>query len=139
MALLEVKLDPTRRELRWFTALLLPAAFGLFGAILWFTTGSRWWPAVLWGTGVALGLAGTLAPTFGRVVYIVWMSLTYPIGWVMSHLLLGLIYFGVMTPVGLCLRAFGRDGLKLRLDRSADTYWTRRPPADDIESYFRQF
>jgi hypothetical protein len=139
MAVLELKFDPSARELRQFTTLWLPAAFGLFGAVLGYTTGS-WTPAVaLWSAGVVLGVAGTLAPTLGRVLFIAWMSLTYPIGWVMSHLLLGVIYFGVMTPVGLLMRAVGRDGLKLDLDRSAKTYWTERPPVDDIESYFRQF
>jgi hypothetical protein len=67
------------------------------------------------------------------------MYLTYPLGWTFSHLLLGLIYFGVMTPIGLCLRAVGRNPLHLDIDRAASSYWIERPPPDDVEGYFRRF
>jgi polyferredoxin len=138
MALIELKFDPSPREVKQFTTLWLPAAFAILGGIVWYASGSLRIPALLWSIGIVLGVAGTLSPLLGRVLFIAWMSLTYPIGWVMSHLLLGLIYFGVMTPVGLVLRAFGRDRLERELDRSAPTYWTERPPSEEIEGYFRQ-
>jgi hypothetical protein len=138
VALIELKFDPSPKELKKFTALWLPGAFALFGAIVWYTSGSLRAPAILWSIGLVLGAAGTLAPLFGRLLFIVWMAVTYPIGWVMSHVLLGVIYFGVMTPVGLIMRAAGRDRLQRKLDPTAKTYWVERPPAEDVESYFRQ-
>jgi hypothetical protein len=140
MAVLELKYDATPRELRLFTLLWLPAAFAVFGLVTWYWSGSLRVPVVLWSAGAVLGVLGTLAPTFGRVVFILWMTLTYPIGWVMSHLILGVIYFLVLTPIGLLLRVSGRDALKLGFDRSATTYWTERPSSDDdLESYFRGY
>ena len=50
------------------------------------------------------------------------MFAVFPIGWVVSHLLLGVVYFLVLTPIGLTLRALGRDPLERRFDQSASSY-----------------
>jgi hypothetical protein len=67
------------------------------------------------------------------------MYAAFPIGWVVSHVMLALIYYGVMTPIGLVMRLLGRDPLKRKLDRSADTYWEPREPIANSKRYFQQF
>lgn len=53
---------------------------------------------------------------------------------------LAIIYFAVVTPTGLVLRALGKDPLRLRRDPDAATYWIRRdPPGPEPESMTRQF
>ena len=44
---------------------------------------------------------------------------------------MALLFYGLVTPVALLLRAFGRDPLRLRFDPGADSYWIRRPPGRD--------
>jgi hypothetical protein len=56
---------------------------------------------------------------------------------VVSPLVLGLIYFAVFTPVGLAMRAFGRDALRLRYERAAPTYWVKRDPPGPADDSFR--
>jgi hypothetical protein len=68
-----------------------------------------------------------------------WMTAVYPIGLVIAHVLLGVVYFGWITPVGLLMRLFGRDPMHRRLDRSAASYWVRRRPASSASQYFRQY
>jgi hypothetical protein len=67
-----------------------------------------------------------------------WMALAYPIGWVVSHVLLAATYFLVFTPIGWMMRIFGRDPLERTIDRSARTYWIAHEPGGDPSSYFRQ-
>ena len=139
MALVELKLDPSPRELRQFAAMWLPAAFALIGVMVWYTTGSLRIPAVLWGVGLCGSLVGLLVPAVARIVFIAWMYVTYPLGWTISHLMMAVIYYGVMFPTGLLMRLVRRDPLRLRFDRSAETYWTERPPVEGIDRYFRRF
>ena len=62
---------------------------------------------------------------------------TFPIGWVLSHLLLGAVFYCLFTPLGLIFRLIGRDALGLR--RSvAVSYWRPKPAANDLRGYFRQ-
>jgi hypothetical protein len=67
------------------------------------------------------------------------MYAAYPIGWVMSHVLLGIIYYGLFTPVGRLMRLFGYDPMERRFDGAAASYWVEREPIRDPSSYFRQF
>jgi hypothetical protein len=49
---------------------------------------------------------------------------------VVGRLAIGVLFFCVLTPLGLVLRLAGRDALRLRLDRRAPSYWIERASAD---------
>jgi hypothetical protein len=55
----------------------------------------------------------------------------------LSMILLGLIYYGMFTPVGLAFRVAGRDPLHRKLDRAAKSYWQvrARSPASYLRLY----
>ncbi|RMF22645.1 MAG: hypothetical protein D6760_07010 [Deltaproteobacteria bacterium] len=137
MAMIDINWHPSRRELRQFAALWL-GVFGLIGAWkLYGSSGAAGWPwAIVAG---ALGLPGLLWPPLVRPVYVAWMALAFPIGWTVSHLLLALIYYGVVTPIGLILRASGTDPMMRRFDPEAETYWVEHRTGDDKSRYFKQF
>jgi len=78
-------------------------------------------------------------PSLRRPMFVGWMYAAYPLGFIVSHVLLGLVYFGVVTPIGLLLRAVGHDPMTRRFDRSAKTYWIAREQTRDVRRYFRQF
>ena len=67
--------------------------------------------AAFWAVAAA-GLVGVLRPGFLRPVYVLWMALAFPIGWTVSHLLLLIVYYLVLTPIGLLMRLFGYDPLE---------------------------
>ena len=94
-------------------------------------------PIVLWIAACAIGIPGVIAPRLVRPIYIGMMALTFPVGWVVSHALLGVVYFGLFTIMGLVFRLMKRDRLHMRFDRQAATYWKDRSPASEPERYFR--
>ena len=138
MALLEINRNPSRRDLAWFGAVLL-----LFFVVI----GGGRRPRA--DSEVARNICGAPGPSSRSLYYAVpglrrpmfvgWMYAAYPMGFVVSHLLLGLVYFGVVTPIGLLMRAVGHDPMARRFDRSAPTYWVAREQAPDVKRYFRQF
>ena len=134
----EIRKNPTSRELRLFGVALF-LFFGVIGALLrwkWqYGSASSW----IW-IGALLFLLFYLAvPASRRPVYLGWSYLTFPLGWLISHLVLALVFYLVLTPVGLLLRMFGRDPLERKIDRQSRTYWTSHRPKEDTESYFRQY
>jgi hypothetical protein len=139
MALIEINRDPTARQVRqfslfWLSGFLLVLAglavarYGSPAAAVALVIGA--------GTSIVLGL---IRPDWMRRVFVAWMCAAFPIGWAISHLLLVVIYYLVITPIGLAMRATGYDPLARRIDRQATTYWTPRKPPTDPASYFRQF
>ena len=76
--------------------------------------------------GVVLLAFGVVLPRALKYVYIAWMTLTIMLGFVMARVILTLFFFLVITPLSLVARLFGKDFLKLKLDRQVATYWIRR-------------
>ena len=139
MALIDVNWKPGARELRQFAGLFLVFGLGAGTAIYFFKD----WPLlvsqILWGAAVVVGLAGLLVPALARPVYVVMMALALPIGMVVSTVLMTLIFFVIMTPIGLLVRLAGRDPMQRKFDPNATTYWIRRPPQVPAARYFKQY
>lgn len=59
---------------------------------------------------------------------------------IVSPIALGILFFLIVTPIGLIMRVFGKDPLRIRLDHAAKTYWIERiPPGPDADSLKNQF
>jgi hypothetical protein len=134
----DIPFSPPSRMLRQFAGLWL-AFFGGMAA---------WQGLVRGRVGVALALAvlavvigglGLIRPPLIRPIFVGWMVLAFPIGWTISLVLLGLVYYGLFLPIGLVFRLVGRDALQLRPRPNLTTYWTSRPEVADVRRYFRQF
>lgn len=138
MALLEINRNPSRRDLAWFGAVLF-VFFLAIGGVIGRALGSEVVRNALWGVGSVLALLYYAVPAWRRPMFVGWMYAAYPVGLVVSHVLLGLVYFGVVTPIGLLMRVVGHDPMTRRFDRSAATYWVEREQVSDVKRYFRQF
>ena len=90
------------------------------------------------GLAVVLGCGGLVWPRGIRPVFMTAMALTMPIGWVVSRLLLGVLFFGLFTPVGFVFKLIGRDALARRYTPERASYWEPKRGAADIRSYLRQ-
>jgi len=84
---------------------------------------------VLMGLSAGLILPGLLAPRLLKHVYTFWMALAFFMGFVMTRVLLTLIFFGLVTPIGLVMRLFGHD--PLRRKPFSETGWISRDPSRD--------
>ncbi len=69
-----------------------------------------------------------------------WMRVGLLLGRVVSPVVMGVLYFGFLTPIAVVMRVRGRDELRRRFIPALSTYWIRRdPPGPDGSSYPRQF
>lgn len=138
MPLLERRTDPTPKELRWFGLVVWPM-FVVVATLLYFQSHRPVAAGVVFGLStLALVLYYSLPP-LRKAAFVTWMKLFHPLGWVMSHLLLGVVYFLVLTPIGGLIRLLRRDSLARRLDPEAESYWISREGKVEASRYFRQF
>jgi hypothetical protein len=138
--MIEINFKPSIRELRQFAGIWFPAFCALVAFWTWKAGAAPIWPKSILGVGVVLGLVGLIAPAVIRPVFIGLSVLTFPIGLVISNVLLFLVFALVFTPIGLIMRALGRDPMLRRFDRQASSYWIAHDPgAGGAKRYFRQF
>jgi MFS family permease len=83
-------------------------------------------------------IGGFVLPDLLKPVFFVFMVATFPLGLVMGPLILGVIFYGVFTPVALFFKAIGRDTMTRKFDPAAKTYWVEHKDAEP-KRYFRQF
>jgi len=138
MALVEINRNPSTKDLRVFAALQI-VFFAVVAWLVYRRTESTTAAAIIVTVSVIAGVVGLVAPSRLRLVYVGWMMAVFPIGWVVSHAVLVVIYYLVLTPIGLILRMRGHDPLGGVFDPGAATYWNDRPPARRAKDYFRQF
>lgn len=147
MALVKIDLSPDRARLREFGGVAL-VAFGLLaGWVAWrghlLGLGLGESRQVVAGGLLAVGMFSALAswrwPAANRPLYTVLSLVAWPIGLVVGHAILALLYFGFITPLGLLFRLIGRDVLRRRPDPTATSYWVDRPTTIEKRRYFRQF
>lgn len=74
-----------------------------------------------------------------RWIFVVLMVVALPFGFVLSQVLMALIYYLVMTPIGLVFRLIGRDAMGRKMDRTNASYWRDRGPARSPASYFKLY
>ena len=118
--------------------LVFTVFFSIIGGIkLW--VGSSWF----WPWFVAAGLVLLLALAAPKVLAPanrLWLRFGLLLHRIVNPIVMGLLFFVTMTPIGLALRLFGKDLLHLRRDREAHTYWIdRTPPGPSPDSMINQF
>ena len=139
MSVIQINRNPTRRELNRFGFIWL-GFLALFGVIAYLKFGSPLAARWLWIAAVVVPIAGWMVPAFMRLVFLGMSYLACPIGFVVSHVLLAVVYYLVLTPIGLLTRLFGHDSMKKGFDPDAESYWIERSAeAADPKRYFRQF
>ena len=139
MAVIEINRNPTRRELNQFGFIWL-GFLVLFGAIARFKLGAPNLALGLWVAAVVVPVVGWVIPSVMRAVFLGMSYAAWPIGFVVSHVILALVYYLVFTPIGLAMRLFGYDPMKRRFDDGVSSYWVERDPAaSEAKRYFRQF
>ena len=145
--LVELDFNPNDRTLRQF-GLIAVVGFGLLAACAYYETwmftfglGSARLPVAgsLAAVGVLSLLLGLVYPRANRVIYVATALLAYPIGFVLSYVIMGVLFFGVIAPIGSVLRLIGKTPLARGYDKNAATYWSKAHPTRGQKSYFRQF
>lgn len=92
----------------------------------------------LGAAGGVLGLVGLAAPTLLRPVFTAWMAAAFPIGWLVSRVVLAALYYLVFTPIAVVFSLIGRDPLR-RGKPQTGSFWLPKPPPNSASQYFKQF
>ena len=138
MPLANINWNPDARRLR-LSAACLPIAALLPAYLTYRFIESSGLASGILGVALVVSFVGLVRPPWFRPLYVVWTAVGLPFRWILSHVLLLLIFFGVVTPIGLLLRALGYDPMRRAADERATTYWVERPDSDDHQRYFRQY
>lgn len=136
MSLIKINRHPSPKDLRVFATLWL-----IFLGGLGFMAQRGDHPnlaLVLWSLAALGGVVGWVVPRSIRLLYLGAVYLTFPIGFVVSHLILAIVYFLVLTPIGLLMRALGRDPLERRFEPNRATYWKPKTESRPPASYLKQ-
>lgn len=126
--------NPDVRALRQFGALMAGAIALVFGlAIPWLWDLA--WPRWPWAAAGVFAVWAALWPTGLAPVYQGWMKVAHVLGWINTRLLLGLVFYGVIAPMGLIMRLLGHDPLRRRREPERHSYRTdsRQSPPNHME------
>jgi len=136
MSLIRINRNPSTRDLRVFAGLWL-IFFGAAGLLAW-KRGATGLALGFWIAAAVVSCAGLVAPRSVRSVWLAAVYAAFPVGIAVSYVMLGIVYFLVITPVGLCLRLARRDPLERRFEPGRKSYWIPRGPPRSPSDYFRQ-
>jgi hypothetical protein len=114
-------------------------ALGMVAAPLAYFKGQPRVAVAFWLLAVILRLVGLARPSWLKPVFVGLTLATWPIGWIVSRVALGVLYFAVFTPIALFFRLIGRDALRRSFDPKAKTYWEPYRPNRGLERYLRPF
>ena len=133
----DLPLKPTSRALRQFAA----AWFIFFLAIALRQALAHGHKTTGWilGAIACIGLLGLVKPFVVRWLFIGATVAAFPIGWLVTQLILAIMFYLVLTPVALVFRWRGRDELQLKRKTEQTSFWVSRDEPPKAEDYLKQF
>ena len=97
----------------------------------------RWWAS---GVAVVFALVAAMKPVLLSGLNRLWGKLGVLLSKVVSPIVLAVLFYSVLTPVGALMRLTGKDPLRLKHDSGAKSYWIpREPPGPPPDSMTNQF
>jgi hypothetical protein len=130
--------EPSSRDLTILALLFLMLGSAVGGYYVFWKGATVGWYWII--AGAVLCLSRLITPLF-RGVYRLWLAFSIILGYFVSRILLTIIFFVVITPMGLIVRVIGKDPMERKLDRNAISYWSKKEQEADpsIERYGKQF
>ncbi len=131
------KIESSEKKLKEF-GLLVGGVLCALGILLW-CRGRGTYP-YFFLSGITLVVTGAASPIALKPLQKVWMTLAILLGWVMTRVLLSVLFYLTFTPIGLIMRLTGKDLLDQKLEPQKRSYWKIRPQIPRIPSdYEKQF
>ena len=111
----------SEKELRHFGLLMGLFISAIFGALFpWLANHSfRLWP---WAVGAVLGFTALVSARRLRPVFRIWMAFAGVMNWIMTRLVLGIIFYILVWPMGWAMRLAGKDPMGRKLNQSLGSY-----------------
>lgn len=116
------KLDVSTKSLRKF-GLVVGGVFLLVFLWFYFQVSDLYYSYIFLFIATPLIILGLLIPNSLKYIYKVWMGIAFAIGWVVSRIILFVLFYLVIMPIGLVARLFGKDFLNIKLNKKEESYW----------------
>lgn len=116
-------IQSTKKDLRTF-GLAVGGVLVLIAGLLYWKTRPAW--PYFAGIGASLMLLGALLPSVLKPLQKVWMTFAVIMGWVMTRVILTVLFFFVLTSTALIARVFGKHFLETGWKDGSESYWNRR-------------
>ena len=139
MSMIEINWNPKKKELRDFGYIALIATIVLSLLLYFLKHLATHWIIIIIGAGFIVFLCSLISAKITRIIYLGLILVTFPIGWVVSYLVMTIFYFLIITPIGLLFRVTGHDPLNRNFDPNTKSYWQKRQAPDKLDRYFHQF
>ncbi len=138
MVIAEIKkIESNPKKLREFGLVVGGVFCVLGGLLLWRGRPSS---PYFFAPGIFLVITGAVIPTILKPLQKAWMTLAILMGWVMTRVLLSVLFYLAVTPIGWILRLTGKDILDQKLEPQKSSYWKIRPQTPRVPSdYEKQF
>ena len=116
--------EVTKSDLRKFGFIMggmVALIFGLLFPWIFDKTSENWpiWPFIVLAVFVLLTLA---APEILRPINHIWLKIGNVLGFINSRIILGAMFYLMIFPIGMILKALGKDSMQRKLEENADTY-----------------
>ena len=136
--LVKINWNPSSVDLRKFGATII-VGFGLISLILLWRGAAEIAKPLFLGA-LAIGVLALIVPYLSKPFYWAWMGIAFVMGTIVSTLILMLIFYLIFTPIGLLMRLFGRDCLRLKKSSfKGGTYWLKHDDIRKKDYYDRLF
>ncbi len=115
-----------KKELREFGVVVGGVLVAIAGFLFW-----KEKPTAVYflATGTAIVVSGVLFPIILKPFQKIWMSFAVIMGFFMSHVVLGVLFYGVLAPIRFISVLLGQHFLDLKIDKSSKSYWNYRKDA----------
>jgi hypothetical protein len=117
--------------------LVMAAFFAILCAIALWRAATWFWPGVFAGVSMAFASAALTVPGLLQPLNQLWFRFGLLLHAIINPLVMGLMFFTVITPIALIMRALGKRPIPLRGDKALDSYWIARaePPGSITRQY----
>jgi len=127
----------TKKDLRKFGLTVGGVLLAIGGVLFYFEKPSAIYFSVIGGL---LIFFGAFFPMILKPLNRIWMSLAIILGFIMSRVILTILFYLVLTPIALLAKIVGKKFITLKYDKSANTYWEKRTNIHKKQiDYDRQF
>ena len=135
--MIKVDLKPSPQKLRQFGWIGL-FGFGVIGLIAKLIWGLEVLPIVLWSLGGICALLAAVQPKWLLPIYLGLTIISFPIGFIIGNIAVGLIFFCMFVPLALFFRLIGRDSMQRKFEPEAQSYFDEVSATSDVKDYYRQ-
>ena len=134
----DLPLKPTARALRQFAGAWL-IFFLAAGVHRYVARGQHEVGIAVCVMALVVGGIGLIRPAAVCWLFVGATVLAFPIGWVVSQIMLAVMYYGIITPLAVWFRIRGRDLLSRKPAPNRPSFWMPKRTPEDMGAYFRQY